>query len=279
MTGQCGDYQVAELPRIGVKANLGGDDRTGIVMVHRKTRGSDWNSQVRVVKKRFPAEFPLQFVSFSLALLSCSTPEAPPAQTKSGPTPLASVVHVDRTAREISVRNAAGIWTTAPVGIGKGGLKDKESMGDYVTPTGHFTVDLVLHDAETHNAVSAEAMSRFADDAEYRALLADARGLSKLWANMSALDFDDDGVPDKAYGTAYIGLNGAGTGPKMHRYTGIARWFSIGLHGTPKAENVGAANSGGCVHLTPDLLDRLITSGDVAVGTAVVIADHGPLAR
>ena len=35
MKGLCGDYQVPETPMLGVTANLGGDDRTGIVMVHR----------------------------------------------------------------------------------------------------------------------------------------------------------------------------------------------------------------------------------------------------
>jgi acetyl-CoA acetyltransferase len=35
LRGLCGDYQLAERPRIGVTSNLGGDDRTGIVMVHR----------------------------------------------------------------------------------------------------------------------------------------------------------------------------------------------------------------------------------------------------
>lgn len=32
--GLCGDYQVKDRPRIAVTSNLGGDDRTGIVMVH-----------------------------------------------------------------------------------------------------------------------------------------------------------------------------------------------------------------------------------------------------
>jgi acetyl-CoA acyltransferase len=35
LRGLCGDYQLAERPRIGVSSNLGGDDRTGIVMVQR----------------------------------------------------------------------------------------------------------------------------------------------------------------------------------------------------------------------------------------------------
>ncbi|MDP6946454.1 MAG: hypothetical protein QF464_20060, partial [Myxococcota bacterium] len=33
MKGLCGDYQIPETPTVGVTANLGGDDRTGIVMV------------------------------------------------------------------------------------------------------------------------------------------------------------------------------------------------------------------------------------------------------
>ncbi|MEE2787117.1 MAG: hypothetical protein VX589_07230 [Myxococcota bacterium] len=35
MKGHCGDYQVSSRPEYGVSANLGGDDRTGVVMVHR----------------------------------------------------------------------------------------------------------------------------------------------------------------------------------------------------------------------------------------------------
>lgn len=35
MKGLCGDYQVPDTPSIGVTANLGGDDRTGVVMTHR----------------------------------------------------------------------------------------------------------------------------------------------------------------------------------------------------------------------------------------------------
>jgi acetyl-CoA acyltransferase len=34
-TGRCGAYQVSSPPRVAVTANLGGDDRTAVVMVHR----------------------------------------------------------------------------------------------------------------------------------------------------------------------------------------------------------------------------------------------------
>ncbi len=38
MKGRCGDYQVPTPPTIGLTANLGGDDRTGVVMLHRAVR-------------------------------------------------------------------------------------------------------------------------------------------------------------------------------------------------------------------------------------------------
>ena len=38
MKGLCGGYQVAEPISTGVTANLGGDDRTAVVMVHRQAR-------------------------------------------------------------------------------------------------------------------------------------------------------------------------------------------------------------------------------------------------
>jgi acetyl-CoA acetyltransferase len=36
MTGRSGDYQVRPLPRWGVSANMGGDDRTAVVTVYRR---------------------------------------------------------------------------------------------------------------------------------------------------------------------------------------------------------------------------------------------------
>jgi len=35
MKGRCGTYQLPRLPRLGVTANIGGDDRTAVIMVHR----------------------------------------------------------------------------------------------------------------------------------------------------------------------------------------------------------------------------------------------------
>ena len=36
MRGQCGDYQLAKTPTRGLTANMGGDDRTTVVMLHQK---------------------------------------------------------------------------------------------------------------------------------------------------------------------------------------------------------------------------------------------------
>ena len=35
LTGKAGDYQVGHQPRVGLAANMGGDDRTAIVTVQR----------------------------------------------------------------------------------------------------------------------------------------------------------------------------------------------------------------------------------------------------
>ena len=35
MMGKCGDYQVRTAPRIGLSANIGGNDRTAVVVVQR----------------------------------------------------------------------------------------------------------------------------------------------------------------------------------------------------------------------------------------------------
>jgi acetyl-CoA acyltransferase len=35
MKGLCGTYQVPGRPRVGVTANMGGDDRTAVVCVYR----------------------------------------------------------------------------------------------------------------------------------------------------------------------------------------------------------------------------------------------------
>lgn len=195
--------------------------------------------------------------------------------------PPAPSVHIDRAGRTLYLLDAAtgAVRHEAPVGIGRGGLGEKQSMSDLITPTGTFTVDLIVTEGGTHDRVSDAALRRFSGDAEYAALLAD---LPALYANMSRLDFDADGTPDRAYGAGYIGLTSseAVTGPKMRRYRdGTAYWYSIALHGTPAPSSLGAARSGGCVHLPEALLLSLVTEEVLTIGSAVVIADGPPPAR
>lgn len=217
-----------------------------------------------------------------LWLLACATPEpAPlvPQAVHSEPRFATVAVHVDRAGHTLSVRRTDGSVTTAPVGIGRGGLVEKQAMADYVTPTGAFVVDLVLHEVGTHNAVDPSVCARFAQEPEYVELLASSAGLERLWRAMSELDFDGDGAADRAYGGGYVGLHSetAVTGPKMSRYRGTARWFSIALHGTPTPEeDLGASNSGGCVHLAADVLEALIDEQVLGLGQAVTIADGPP---
>lgn len=202
-------------------------------------------------------------------LLSCApapatAPTAPPPEPP--PVELADLeVHIDRRARTLSLHRDGQIERTAPIGVGRGGLGDKTAMSDRITPTGRFIVDLVLHAQGTHNAVlEPERLGELS--------------LEQLFHNMDGLDFDADGAPDHAYGTVYVGLDGPQTGPKLraHSRSGTPYWYSIALHATPRPENLGAANSGGCVHVDQDLLQSLVLDGTLALGVPVVIADGPP---
>jgi hypothetical protein len=186
----------------------------------------------------------------------------------------APTIHIDRAGRTLYLIEDGVVIQTAPVGIGRGGLGEKTGMADLITPVGDFTVDLVL--SEGFSAVDPAVLPRFSADAELAAMLAD---LPALWANMGRIDFDGDGAADGAYGPAYIGLSAPDgvTGPKLRRYRdGTIYWFSIALHGTPDPANIGAARSGGCVHLADALLAQLIASGAADIGSPVVIRDGPP---
>lgn len=168
-------------------------------------------------------------------------------------------------------------WST-PIGIGRGGLREKSSMADEVTPLGEFEVDLVLSKAGSHDSIAPTTAARFSKEPELGEYVADRAGLAKLFRNMNGIDFNGDGSPDGAYGSAYIGLSarasGGITGPKLTKFRGaVPYWFSIALHGTPDARNIGKANSGGCVHVPEEALERLIEKRTVRIGTPVVILE------
>jgi hypothetical protein len=40
MHGECGDYQIPNKPQYGITANMGGDDRTSVVMILRDNAAS-----------------------------------------------------------------------------------------------------------------------------------------------------------------------------------------------------------------------------------------------
>lgn len=188
-------------------------------------------------------------------------------------------VHIDRVGREMWVLDAAGQTVHhAAVGVGRGGLGHKTAMSDLITPTGTFTVDLVISQDGRHNAIADAHRARWKGDPTYGHYVDAPDGLAQLYRTMAALDFDGNGQPDHAYGRAYVGLDAtdAITGPKMRRYRGTPYWYSIALHGTPDTATLGQARSGGCVHVGADLLLGLIADGTLAIGQIVVIADGPP---
>ncbi|MCU0534329.1 MAG: L,D-transpeptidase family protein [Hydrococcus sp. Prado102] len=193
-------------------------------------------------------------------------------------------IKIDRVVQQMQVidPNGAEVIKT-PIGIGRGGLKSKRDMMDYVTPTGEFVVDLILYQQESFNRVSPQLHDRYLNS-EFRELFAKPQGLKELFHNMNSLDFDGNRTPDRSYGIAYIGLNATSTnsvvtGPKM-RYASwqggenTPYWFSIALHGTPEEKtDIGAANSGGCIHVPQQVLKKLVEEGIVKIGTPVIISD------
>jgi hypothetical protein len=194
------------------------------------------------------------------------------------------IIKIDRAAQQMQVIDANGVEVIkAPIGIGRGGLKTKRDMMDYVTPTGEFVVDLILYQQESFNSISPQLRDRYLNS-EFRELFTQPQGLKELFQNMNSLDFDGNGKPDRSYGIAYIGLNATSTnsvvtGPKMRYASWVGGgntpyWFSIALHGTPNEKtDIGAANSGGCIHVQQQVLKKLVEEGIVKIGRPVIISD------
>lgn len=204
------------------------------------------------------------------------TRELQPKLAASGQQAEAYSLVIHRREKRLEVLDSQGTRLyQASVGIGQGGLKEKQDMADLVTPTGKMTVDLILYKKPTYNQIAQENVARFTPDPQFRPLVSQPQGLVQLFQNMNGLDFDGNGNPDQAYGDGYIGLTSETTitGPKMSRFAATPYWFSIALHGTPEPKNIGQANSGGCVHLAPETLKQLIEQQWVQLGTVVKIVD------
>ena len=194
------------------------------------------------------------------------------------------VIKINRLTKEMKIFNNQGsqIIKTS-IGIGRGGLKNKTHMMDLITPIGEMEVDIILYKDENFSQISPQLKEKYLSS-DFKNFVENNQGLKELFSNMNIIDFDSNGKPDNSYGIAYIGLNPASnqnivTGPKM-RYANwqgggnIPYWFSIALHGTPREEkDLGAANSGGCIHVSGDILLEIIETGIINIGTKVIITD------
>lgn len=81
-----------------------------------------------------------------------------------------------------------------------------------------------------------------------------------LFSNMSAIDFDGDGLGQE-YGSAYIGLEPLSeTDQPFHFgvYAGKFRWYSYALHGTQDEARIGKSITGGCINLPADALKEVV---------------------
>jgi hypothetical protein len=190
------------------------------------------------------------------------------------------MVYVDRSSKQLWVADANHkILLRTSVGIGRGGIRRKLSMDDFVTPTGKFTVDLILFKDKTFNRLATDNVARYRGT-KFSDLLSSCDGLARLFSNMNSLDFDGDGKADRAYGDGYIGITstskGEVTGPKMQYLGQVPYWYSIALHGTNDPASIGGSKSGGCIHVPANILSKLICGRLVNIGTTVVISDKTP---
>lgn len=182
---------------------------------------------------------------------------------------------IERKSRLLKVfdENRVLVFQT-PVGIGRGGLKKKTSMQDYVTPKGEFVVDLILYKKASYNSISKAARTSQENKPGAKGLLGSKEQLAGLLSNMNSLDFDGDGASDTAYGDGYIGLNSeaAVCGPKLSKFRGVPYWYSIALHGTADEKaNIGACKSGGCVQVPASALKEIIEKAYLRLGSSVSI--------
>ena len=86
-------------------------------------------------------------------------------------------LHINRSSKQFYVIKPDGsvLWEK-PCGIGRGGLKQKKTMSDFVTPTGQFTIDIILYEKEKFNAVSDKIIRKYQKDSKYHKLVSSKEG-------------------------------------------------------------------------------------------------------
>lgn len=184
-------------------------------------------------------------------------------------------VFVDRKSRSLSIVDRFGkTLISCPIGVGSGPLKSKSDMQDCITPVGDFVVDVVLTDDPAINQIDSKRKEQYSKNVRFAPLVKDGKGLAQVFHTMNEQDFNRDGKPDRAYGSAFLGLDGKGTGPKLIAAGKSARWYSIAMHGTPnEAKAIGAATSEGCIHISKAVLKKILSDRLIVVGTPVYIKD------
>lgn len=202
-----------------------------------------------------------------MACIACAASQVSPGNS----------VLIDRKNRRMSVVDESGkALKTCPVGVGRGPLRDKVDMQDCITPAGKFVIDVVLTADPKLNEIDERERISISKNPRFAPFVKDAKGLADVFETMNRQDFNRDGKPDRAYGYAFLGLNGKAAGPKLIAAGKSARWYSIALHGTPnEGRSIGAATSEGCIHVPDAVLKSLLGEHKIGVGTPVYIND-GP---
>lgn len=136
----------------------------------------------------------LKFLSLIVLcqIVTCSQAIALPLKKNSGSAKTESefAIEIRRISHTLMVVDSRrAIQLIAPIGIGKGGIKDKKSMADFVTPTGTFEVDLILYANSTYNRISDESRESVAKNETFRHITNSSTGLAQLFENMNRIYF------------------------------------------------------------------------------------------
>ena len=235
---------------------------------------------LQTVHRLFTGSFGLQLLTgLMLAASSDMLPSLEAVQAKPTEAPGSCRVHINRAGKRlylISEKNE--VIFDCPIGIGRGGLRQKTSMSDEVTPTGDFVVDIILSPDPQSTAIAPRYHKRYHSNKAFHAEIQSKQALANMFKHMNSMDFNHDGNADDAYGIAYFGLSSdnAVTGPKLRRHAGTVYWYSIAMHGTSTPDNIGKANSGGCIHVPKKHLSRLLVDKLMIINSRVTIRDQPP---
>jgi len=138
-----------------------------------------------------------------------------------------------------------------PVGFGRNGISPEGArFRGGSSLLGKFKVNAIL--GKTHFEMIPSLVKQSGKSEEFLR--------KQLFANMSSIDFDNDGKGNE-YGAAFIGLEPLSKTSQpfgFRPYEGVFRWYSYAIHGTQSESRIGKKITGGCINVGAADLAKLV---------------------